>query len=340
MKNVFFYANGVPRLVMACAIADEYYPNCRKYLILLYQHGYNYDAVLPAVRDKFTAVLDLRLPTRKYSDVHHFLNTYFNPYLSLRRFFTCDSEVVLFQLSTPVQKFIIRHNKALGNVVKIYAESLSIDRCFAPSKRTGLMARMGRRLFPRAFAFQHDYDILYVHIKGIYKDSPHAEKLEPISALYQSESFGRYAKVMTTHLPMDELADYDTVFFGQPLSNFDNVMSREEEERMLQEILGERKTLILPHPNEILDGDNKYTRFKNARVFRSGIPNELLLMRLRPRVTMTYFSTIGINYAVTNAGSMNYFYPTDSARLRMLQKYAQHLPNITVSERFVAKHAG
>jgi len=337
--NVFFYVNGVPRLIMACAIADEYYPNCRKYLILLHQHGYNYDAVLPAVRDKFTAILDLRIPTRKYSDVHHFLHTYFNPYLSLRRFFTPDSEVVLFHISTPVQKFIVRHNKALGNVVKVYAESLAIDRCFAPSKRNRFMERIGRCLFSRAYAYQHDYDVLYVHVKGIYADSPHVGKLKPITDLYRSRSFAHYAKVLTAQLPIDELAGYDAVFFGQPLSNFDDIMSREEEERMLQEILGERKTLILPHPNEILGRDNKYTRFKNTHVFRSGIPNELLLLRLRPKVTMTYFSTIGINYAVSNVDSMNYFYPIDVPRLRMLQRYASHLPNITVDERFVAKRS-
>ncbi len=335
--NVFFYVNGVPRLIMACAIADEYYPNCRKYLILLHQFGYEYDAVLPAVRDKFVAILDLRIGTRKYSDVYQFVNTYLNPYLSLRRFFTGKSEVVLFDISSPVQKFIVRHNKALGNAVKVYAESLAIDRIFAPSKRNGLLPRIGRRLFARAFAYQHDYDVLHVHIKGIYEDSPHIGKLKPITDLYRSESFAHYARLLTAHLPMDELVDYDTIFFGQPLSNFDDIMSRDDEERMLHDILGERKTLILPHPNEILGEDNKYTRFKHARVFRSGIPNELLLLRLRPKVTMTYFSTIGINYAVANAESMNYFYPIDAPRLQMLQRYARHLPNITVDQRFVPR---
>lgn len=320
---------------MACAIADEYYPTHRKYLILLHQHSYNYDAVLSKVRDKFTGVLDLRIPTRKYSHLLHFWRVYFNRYVLLRRFFIPNSEVVLFHIGSPVQKFIMRYNKKLGNSIKVFAESLAIDRCFVPSRNTGIVARLGSRLFPRAFEYQHDYDTFYVLIKEIYADTPYAEKLRPISGLYRSQSFAHYGKILTSHLPLDELAGYDTVFFGQPLSNFDNVISRAEEERMLRKILGDRKTLILPHPNERLDGDNKYTQFKNARVFRSGVPNELLLLRLRPSVTMTYFSTIGVNYAVTNVDSVNYFYPIDKARLQMLQKYARHVGNMRVDERFV-----
>lgn len=338
--NVFFYVNGVPRLIMACAIADEYYPNDRKYLILLHQHGYNYEAVLPAVRHKFTAILDLRIRTRRYSHAYQFIHTYLNPYLSLREFFTPESEVVLFDISSPVQKFIVRHNKAFGNTVKVYAESLAVNRCFVPSARNGFWARVGRQIFPRAFGYQHDYDVFHVLIKEIYADTPFAGKLRPISDLYRSRSYAHYGRLLTAHLPLGELSGYDTIFFGQPLSNFDNVMSRDAEVRMLREILGERKTLILPHPNEILDGENKYSPFKNARVFRSGVPNELLLLRLRPKVTMTYFSTIGINYAVANADSVNYLYPIDETRLRMLQKYSRHLPNITVDERFVAARAG
>jgi len=334
--SVYFYVNGVPRLVMACAIADEFYPGEKKKLILLQQHGYNYDEILPKIRDRFEDVLRFHQPTRKYSDWQQIRQVYFESYPELETYFQPGSEVVLFGIGSPVQKFILRLNQRLGNRVQVYAESLAVDRYFVPSKRNKLIHRFGRLVLPRAFAYQHDYEAFHVMAPEIYAATPYAGKLKPIAPLYRSASFARYAAMLTANVPVGDLADYDTVMFGQPLSNFDNIISRETEEGMLREMLGEQRVLILPHPNEILGPDNKYGCLKHARVFRSGVPNELLLMKLRPKTTYTYFSTVGINYAVSNPDSQNHFFPIDETRLKMVQRYAAHLPNVRVDPRFSA----
>lgn len=333
--NVFFYVNGLARLVMACAIADEYYAGHRKHLILLHQHGYDYDAILPQVRHLFASVLEFHVANARYSHRYQFLNTYFKPYRSLSEYFTPQSDVVLFDISSPVQKFVVRHNKQLGNRILVFAESLAVDRCFSLPAKHEYLRRLACHLFPRAFAYQHDYDVFYVHVPTMCQDIPYATKLKPIAGLYQSESFSRYASLFTAHLPLDELRTYERVFFGQALSNFHSFFSRAEEEEMLQKIIGEERTLILPHPNERLGVDNKYSNLKNARLLRSGIPNELLLMRLRPKVTATYHSTIGINYAIMAPDSVNHFYPINNPQLAQLKQYARHLDNIRIDSRFV-----
>lgn len=338
--NVYFYVNGLARLVMACAIADQHYADCRKHLILLYQHRYNYDSVLPQVRHLFASVLELHISNRTYSHRYQLFNTYLNPYFPLRRLFKPNSEVVLFDISSPVQKFIVRRNKRLGNRVVVYAESLAVDRCFVSPGKHELWRRLARRIFTRAFAYQHDYDVFYVHNTAVYQDAPSAKKLRPIADLYLSPSFARYAEILTAHLPLESLKEFDLVFFGQPLSNYHHFLSREEEERMLHEIIGEKRALILPHPNERLDIDNKYSSLKNAQVLRSAISNELLLLRLRPRITMTFGSTIALNHAITMPESMNYFFPVMRSHLGVLQKYVHHMSNIHIDNRFVTTHLG
>lgn len=333
-KDVYFYVNGLPRLIMACAIADEYYPNHRKHLILLHQHGYNYSSVLPHVQDKFTEVFHVSQSVSKYSIWQRFFHVYLNPHLKLRRFFAPDSEVVLFHICTPIQKFIIRYNRSLGSRITVYAESFAVNRCFFPPEDGRIIARAARAVFPRVFDFQHDYDAFYVMAKQIYADTPYIRKLKSIEGLYKSRAFLYYSELLTSHIQLADLAGYDTVFFGQPLSNFDDVMSEREEIDILRFILKDRKVLIFPHPNEVLKEENKYSEFKNAKVFRSGVPNELLLLLIRPKYTITYFSSIGINYAAMNPDSENCFYPTDKSKLNTLKKYAQYLPNIKVKENF------
>lgn len=335
--NVFFYVNGLPRLIMACAIADEYFAGCRRHLILLNQHGYRYDALLPKVRHNFSEVLQFRVSYNSYSHWRQFFHTYLDPFPSLRGFFKPDSTVVLFDISSPVQKFIVRRNKRLGNRVVVFAESLAVDRCFVGPDGSDKWRGIARMLLPRAFAYQHDYDVFYVHNTAIYENTPYISKLRPIAGLYQSASFARYATLLTAELPIEKLQEHDCVFLGQPLSNFDAVLDRAEEESMLHDIIGKRRALILPHPNERLEENNKYSGLKGSWVFRSGLPNELLLLRLRPKLTMTFASTMGINYASMVPDSKNIFYPISSEQLNLLRRYAAHLPNVEVDDRFIAR---
>ena len=119
------------------------------------------------------------------------------------------------------------------------------------------------------------------------------------------------------------------------MSNFDDRLSRAEEEALLQRIVGDRNVLVLPHPNEILDENNKYDVLPGATVFRGKFPNDLLLARLRPKTTLTYSSTLGLTYAINNPESHNHFYPLYRSQLAMLQRYQEHIPNVRVSDAHV-----
>jgi hypothetical protein len=331
-ENVYFYVNGVARLLMSCVIAQEVYPKHRKYLVLLHQYGYTYDSLLPHVRDQFAGIYDLRGGAARYSHADQFLNTYFNRYSGLREFFQPRSDVIVFGIRSPQQKFVVRHNKAIGNVVKVYAESLATDRYFSPRKGESKLRWAARKVFSRAFDYQHDYDAFYVVNREMYRESPWYPKIQTMLNLYDTPTFALYAKLLTEHVDLSAVSDYDTVFFGQPLSNFDGTVDRTSEEAMLQKIVGDRRVLVLPHPNEQLDGGNKYDVLPNARIFRNnGAPNDLLLMRLRPKYTITYSSTIGLNYATMNTQSTNYFYPLHRSRVDLLQRYKRFIPNIEVN---------
>jgi hypothetical protein len=152
--------------------------------------------------------------------------------------------------------------------------------------------------------------------------------------LYGSASFRKYVGMLTSDMDLKEIAGFDAVFFGQPLSS-EGVVTRAEEEAMLREIIGERRVLILPHPNESLQAENKYSVVRNGRVFHAKVPNDLLLLALRPRVTMTFASTIGISYAMMNPESTNSFFPTHRSLYDMLCRYQRTLKNIVVSNQFV-----
>ena len=251
-REVFFYVNGMSRLLMSCVIGDELYPDDRKHLILLHQHPHgSYDALLRHVQQSFVRVHHLHIARWRYSHRDQFFNTYFNRYRELRRLFRPGSEVILFGIRTPVQKFIVRYNRALGNTVKVYAGSLFSDRYFV-RREDKWLRRIVRRLFARAFDYQHDYDVFYVFDKDVHRDSPWHAKLENMFNLYGSLSFRKYAGMATSDIDLHEISGYDTVFFGQPLSNPAGLLRRDEEEAMLHAIIGERRILILPHPNEIL----------------------------------------------------------------------------------------
>lgn len=321
------------RLLMSCVIGDELYAGDRKHLILLHQPPHKYDALLPHVRQNFVDVHDLHIAKWQYSHKDQFIDTYFNRYDELRRLFRPNSDVILFGIATPVQRFIVRHNKALGNTVRLYAGSLLSDQYLVPRKDERWRGIV-RRVFARAFEYQHDYDVFYVFDKEAYRDSPWYPKLETMFDIYGSPSFRKYVDMLTSHLDLKEVLDYDTVFFGQPLSAEGHV-TQQEEEAMLRAIIGERRVLILPHPIET--EATKYGVVPNGRVFHTKIPNDLLLLALTPKVTMTYASTIGVSYAMMNPESTNYFFPIHRPLHDLLCRYQRTLKNVVVSDEFVRK---
>ena len=338
MNDVVFYVNGPARLLMSCVIAEERFPGARVHLVLLDQFGYDYERLLPHVRGNFASVRRLRVRARSYSHLDQALNAYLNRYPELRGLFDTAGTLVLFGLRSPVQKYLIRQAKRRGMTVEIFAESIATDRYFVPGPPDGPLKGPLRHTLARAFAYQHDYDRFHMLNPDIYADSPHRPKLVQMFDLYGSDSFRRHAGLMTRDLALDDLTGYDTVFLGQPLSDFDDFVEPEEEEQMLREILGDRRVLVLPHPNERLeDGRGKYRVLPNARVCRPGIPSELLLLAIRPERTITYSSTAGVNYAMMNRASENSFYPIFRARLDMLLRYRQSLPNLTVSARYATQ---
>lgn len=332
-EDVYFYVNGPARLLQASVIAEELYPDHRKHLILLHQFGYTYDALLPHVQHQFSRTFHVRIKGNTYSAVDQVLRTYFHRDPALRKFFQPGSRVILFGLSSPTQKLIIRHNKRIGNTVDIYAESLSVNRFFVEPPPAPWWRLLIRHTLSRAFLYQHDYDTFYVIDPSLYDGSPNRHKLRAMFDLYGSRSFERYAGLLTQDIDISGLDDYEMVFLGQPLSNGTKYLEPAEEEHLLGEIIGDRRALILPHPvEELSPGQDKYRALRHSRVFRGGVPSELLLLRLRPAVTATYYSTAAVNYAMMNRRSMNYFYPIHRSVFQMLTEFGRALPNIVVSD--------
>jgi hypothetical protein len=335
-RDAYFFANGPARLLMSAVIANELYPEHRRHLILLHQYGYRYDALLPALRPEFDRVYHLTIRARHYSPLDQFVNCYCNPYPRLRRFFTRNADVVLFGIRSPVQKFIVRHNRRLGNRIEVFAESLAVDRYFAPAPPRARVREAIIQLFPRAFAFQHDYDRFHVPVPELYQHAPMSAKLHRMFNLYGSPSYRRYAERFTAGIDLEPLRDFTTIFLGQPLSNFEQLLAPAEEERMLAAILGDRRVLVLPHPNERLEpGRDKYRVLPRAVVFRSPVPSEMLLQVLRPATTVTYYSTAGVNYAMANDASTNYFYPIHRSHWRLLSALQSSISNLVVSDEHV-----
>lgn len=338
-KNVTFYVNGPARLLMSSVIADEHFSGYRKYLILLNQFGYEYGTLLKHVRDRFEDVFSLKLPDRKYTHWGQWRDVYLRDFPDLRAFVRPDSRLVLFGIRSPVQKFLINLTKAAGNSVDVYAESVSVDRYFVERKSDGLIRGGIRKAFPRAFEFQHDYDRFFVLDPEMYRASPHFAKLRSIKGIYESNSFNKYARMLTSDIDLSDACKFDLVFLGQPLSNFDNFMSQAEEISILKSILGDRPVLILPHPNENFKRSNKYDCLPNARTLRAGIPSELILLSMMPKKTITYSSTCALNYAMMNPLSSNQFYPVFLDHYKMLVRYEAALPNIDVSDRFAVRES-
>lgn len=332
-QHVVFYVNGPARLLMACVIGDEVFPDARKSLILLHQYGYRYDALLPHVRDGFDQIFEVHERVRRYSHADQFQNTYFNCYRVLDDALRPGSTLVQFGLRSPVQKHLIRRAKSLNARVEIYAEGVAIERYFQPHDTDGVVRGALRRLMPRAFDYQHDYDVFYMLNPDLYAASPHHDKLATMFDLYGSDSFRRYAALLTRGVDLSEAQGYDTVLLGQPLSPLegrDNAAA--EEERLLAEIVGDRRILVLPHPVERTQGGlGKYRVLPGAKVFSTGVPSEFLLLGLRPAVTITYASNAAINYAMMNKTSVNYFYPVFRSHYDMLLKHQRSLSNIVVS---------
>ncbi len=340
-ESVTFYVNGPARLLMSCIIAEEYFPVARKTLILLDQFGYNYDRLLPHVEDRFERVVRFEGREKRYTHLGQFAGTYLRRYAELKGLFEPGGHAVLFGLRSPVQKFIIRENRRLGNGVDIYAESIAVDRYFdAGFEADGPGRQLARKLFARAFDYQHDYDRFFLHVPALYPDAPQAPKFRPMPRLYRTESAARYADILLRDVDLDGLDAYETVFLGQPLSNFDGTIAPAAEEAILKRILGDGPVLILPHPNERIGaGGNKYAALPGARIVPPGAPNDLICQRLRPKRTITYASTIGVEYALSNPDSENLFYPVLPSSHRALARYAAHIPNLTLSDAFVSAGA-
>lgn len=330
-KRVYFYVNGTPRLVQSCLIAIRDYPNMPKHLILLEQYGYNYDHLLPLVRDLFDQIHVLKIENNKYSHINQWINVYFNPFIKLRKVFQVNSEVVLFGIRSPVQKFIIRFNKALENRVVVYAESLAVDRYFFPKHgKGGLVRTFMKKLFSRAFEYQHDYDEFHVHIKAMYKNSPWLNKLCDMGNLFDTEA-DVFAGRFLTEDALTPLRKFDVIFFGQPLESFYDDYGQEQE--VLKKIIGNKRVLIIPHPIE--KNLEKYQVLPNVLVYRATVPVELLLLKLSPSLTITYHSTAGIQYAKMNPTAKSQFYPLNQHQLSTLKRYQEFLPNIVIDEQFV-----
>jgi len=334
-EAVYFYANGLPRLLLSCVLGSELFADRPRHLVLLHQYGYRYDALLPFVRREFDRVYHLRLRARRYSHLDQLLNAYFNPYPRLRRFFAPGGRLALFGLRSPAQKFLVRHNRQLGNGVDVFAESLAVHRYFAPPPRSPLRRALAG-LLPRAFEIQHDYERFFVYEPEIYGDTPHAPRLRRMLDLIGAPSFPRYARhLLGDHEPR-RFGDVDVVLLGQPLSNFDGALAPDAEERLLREMIGDARALVLPHPNERLaDGVGKYRVLPNARVAPPGGLSEAWLHALRPRRTMTYFSTASLHYARWNRDSVNQFFPLYRSQHDLLVRLREKLPNLEVSDRFV-----
>jgi len=298
--RVSFFANGPARLLMSCIIADEFYPDKRRTLILLDQFGYDYGRLLPHVGASFDRILFVKGRERRYSNLAQIVGTYIRPYIDLSDAFSPGEHSILFGLRSPIQKHIIRRNRELGNSIDIYAESIAVDRYFDNGFDTEPVLRsLARGMMARALDYQHDYDRFFLHVPQLYLDSPQAPKFRKMPRLFQMPS-----------------AD------------------------MLRQILGDRKVVVMPHPNERLDVHNKYAVLPNARILPAGLPNDLICQRLKPRRTITYSSTIGIDYALSQPNTENLFFPVLARSLHALERYARHVSNIEVSDRYVTIDAG
>lgn len=334
--RVCFFVNGPPRLVLATALAGDDYRDYEKHLILLNQFGYRYDHILPHVGNLFDRVSEISLPQKRYSHISHFYQTYLKSYKAVDKLIHPGDNLVMFGIRSPMQKHLLKRVKSHGGEVSIYAESLAIERYFSAKDDNPLVGLL-RRIFSSAFSYQHDYDRFFVYFPERYSASPWFDKLREMPDIYQKSEFKRLSREFLRRSPevLQSLGSSDCCFFGQPLSNFDGLMELENEVSMLKKIMGNKKALVLPHPNEVLGEGDKYSHLSNLDVINCDIPNDFILTKWRPSRTYTYGSTIGLTYALHNPDSKNYFYPVFNSQFLELSKYKQFLNNIEVSSEFV-----
>ena len=333
-ERVVFYVNGLPRLLTSLVLAREHYGECEKHVILLRQYGYRYEPLLDEAREVFDGVHDLHMGLKRYSHSDQFLSTYLRPFFPLRRQIRPGTDLVLFGLRSPAQKFLVRRTRAFGGRVHVYAESLATDRYFVRESDTQTWRRIARRFMHRAFEYQHDYEHFFLPCKEIYSDSPHFSKLAEYPAISNSPAFARYVAQLTEGFGLEGLPPFECVFLGQPLSGMDKVLTVPEEQDLLRSILGDRPVLVLPHPNERPDED-KYACLPRAHVLRASLPSELIMHALKPRETHTYSSTAGLAHALAQPDSINHFHPVSTARYALLKRYGTHVSNVVLHDEHI-----
>lgn len=336
-ETILFYVNGPARLLMAAIIKDEFYPEAQATLVLLDQYKYKYDQLLPFVEKQFDQIVVLKIPVPKNTIFTDFSFTYLQRHRNLQNLVDQSDRTILFDLRSPVQKTLARYSVAAGHPVDVYAESIAVSRTLDQPLRDRIDIGLYRRLFPKAYGIPHVYDRFFVHVPEAFSGSPWASKIERMTPLLTLPAGQKYVDLILRDVDLSLYQGFDTVFFGQPLSNFDGMMSQAEEEALLLKILGDRRVLILPHPGEQLGENNKY-RVLNALVMPQGLPNTLIIEKLRPKTTLTYSSTIGLEYAVIHPETSSQFYPVTAPSLALLHRYQPHVPGMKVHSDFCKPH--
>lgn len=334
-NSVLFYINGPARLLMAAIIRKEFFADQKATAVLLDQFNYSYDALLNDVSDSFDEVIHLKVPVRKNTVGSDIYLTHFWRNRYLRTLAGDADTLVLFDIRSPIQKKLARYSKSAGNGVDIYAESIAVTRTLDPRPAEKLPRRVFRQCFSDALEIPHVYDRFFVHVPGIFDGSEHSAKIRQLPPLLRLPAGQNIVERLLSGTDLEPFADFDTVFFGQPLSNGDGLISREEEESILVDMIGDQRVLIMPHPNEVLQKDNKYNALPNARLLPPGYPNALVLEQIRPRKTITYSSTLAIEYAILHPETHSEFYPVTGRMFDMLNRYEPHFPTMTVHRTFV-----
>lgn len=332
---MLFYINGPARLLMAAIIRKEFFPDQKATAVLLDQFNYTYDALLNDVGNLFDEVHHLTVPVKKNTVVSDIYLTYFWRNRYLRQLARSADTLVLFDIRSPIQKKLARYGKSVGKSVEIFAESIAVTRTLDPRPSESLPRRAFRQGFKDAMKIPHVYDRFFVHVPSIFENSEHRGKIRQLPPLLRLPAGQKVVEKLLSETNLEPFADFDTVFFGQPLSNGDSLISHEEEQRILVDIIGDQRALIMPHPNEVLHKKNKYDILPNAQLLPPGCPNALVLEKIRPRKTITYSSTLAIEYAILHPDTHSDFYPVTEQSLNLLERYEPHFSKMNVHTNFV-----
>jgi len=333
--HVLFFINGPARLLMATILRDEFFPNQRATAVLLDQFNYSYDAQSSDVASAFDDVIYLTVPVKRNTVMSDLYLTYLWRNRYLRQLARSADTLVLFDIRSPIQKKLARYSKAAGNAVDIFAESIAVTRTLDPRQSESVPRRVFRQCFKAALKTPHIYDRFFVHIPGVFEGSEHSDKLLKLPPLLQLPTGRDCVERLLDGIDLGPYTGFDTVFFGQPLSNGDGLISRKEEEKLLLEMIGDQHVLVMPHPNEVLGNDNKYNVLPNAKLLPLGHPNILVLEKIRPQKTITYSSTLAIEYAILHPETRSDFYPVTERMLKMLGRYEPHFSKMNVHRTFV-----